>query len=76
MGADGSCGVWRQGRGSHYYNIDREGKTRSEDDLGTITDAPTPDDAEGSPGVAINWVRTRCISDTAVVAVRASTNSR
>ena len=24
MGADGSCGVWRQVRGSHYYNIDRE----------------------------------------------------
>lgn len=31
-------------RGSHYYNIDREGKTRSEDDLGSITNVPTPED--------------------------------
>ena len=30
--------------GSHYYNIDREGKSRSEDDLGSITNVPTPDD--------------------------------
>ena len=31
-------------RGSHYYNVDREGKRRSEDNLGSITNVPTPED--------------------------------
>ena len=30
--------------GSHYYNVDREGKTRSEDNLGSSTGVPAPDD--------------------------------